>query len=143
MKNIIINENEYNMAMKKEEEYYEIIKKYFNFDNLIKTDKYHKFDYIHLNKNKNVYIELKTRKIKHNVFDCLIFNNDKILFGLSKNVDMIFIFEYCDKTLYIKYEKELFDNYTVKRINNRSDRGMKEFINCIFIPLKDMKEFIF
>lgn len=139
---MIIDKNEYDMAMKKEEQYYDIIKNYFNYDNLIRTNKFHKFDYIHKNNNKDVYIELKTRKIKHNIFDCLMFNNDKILFGLSKNVDMLFIFEYCDKTLYIKYDSDLFNKFCVKRINNRNDRQIKEYINAIFIPLIHMKELI-
>ena len=46
------DKNEYDIAMKKEEQYYDIIKNYFNYDNLIRTNKFHKFDYIHKNNNK-------------------------------------------------------------------------------------------
>jgi hypothetical protein len=68
-----------------------------------------------------------------------MFSNDKIKYGLLQNKKMIFIFEYSDITLYIKYDKELFKNYVVKYINNRSDRGIMEYMNAIFIPLSDMK----
>jgi hypothetical protein len=133
--NLIINEKEYNEAINKEIKFLPIIKNYFKLDNLIMTSQYHRFDY----EDENTLIELKTRKIRHNIFPTLMFSNDKIKYGLLQNKKMIFIFEYSDITLYIKYDKELFKNYVVKYINNRSDRGIMEYMNAIFIPLSDMK----
>ena len=133
--NIIINQNEYNLSVQKEIYFFNIIKKYFNLDNLIMTSQYHRFDY----EDENTLIELKTRKIRHNIFPTLMFSNDKILYGIKQNKKMIFIFEYSDITLYIKYDKELFKDFVIKYINNRNDRGASEFINAIFIPLKYMK----
>ena len=133
--NIIINQNEYNLSVQKEIYFFNIIKKYFNLDNLIMTSQYHRFDY----EDENTLIELKTRKIRHNIFPTLMFCNDKILYGIKQNKKMIFIFEYSDITLYIKYDKELFKDFVIKYINNRNDRGASEFINAIFIPLKYMK----
>jgi hypothetical protein len=133
--NLIINEKEYNEAINKEIKFLPIIKNYFKLENLKMTSQYHRFDY----QNEDTLIELKTRKIRHNIFPTLMFSNDKIKYGLLQNKKMIFIFEYSDITLYIKYDKELFKKYVVKYINNRSDRGIMEYMNTIFIPLKDMK----
>jgi hypothetical protein len=130
------NNYDYEIAKLKEDYYYPIIKEYFHLENLRQTSKYHKFDYI----NDEYHIELKSRKILSDTYDYLFFNYDKITYGLSKNVKMILIFEYIDKVLYIEYDKEKFDKYEVKRINNRNDRNKAEYINCIFIPLIDMKE---
>jgi len=133
--NLIINQKEYNEAINKEIKFLPIIKNYFKLENLKMTSQYHRFDY----ENEDTLIELKTRKIRHNIFPTLMFSNDKIKYGLLQNKKMIFIFEYSDITLYIKYDKELFKKYVVKYINNRSDRGIMEYMNTIFIPLKDMK----
>jgi hypothetical protein len=132
------NNLDYEEAKIKEDYYYPIISEYFQLENLRRTNKYHKFDYI----NDKYLIELKCRKIKSDTYDKLFFNYDKLIYGISQKKDMILIFEYIDKILYINFDKEKFLNYDVKRINNRNDRGKAEYINCIFIPLKDMKEMI-
>ena len=131
-----MNNFDYEEARKKEYYYLPIITKYFQLENLRLTSQYHKFDYM----NDKYLIELKCRKIKSDTYNKLFFNYDKLIYGISQKKDMILIFEYIDKVLYINFDKEKFINYEVKRINNRNDRGKAEYINCIFIPLSDMKE---
>jgi len=131
-------ENDYLIGKKVEDELFLDIKNKFNLLDLKQSEnKYAKFDYY----NNEYFIELKNRNCTSDKFNDIFFNYTKILHGLNLNKKMIFIFKFLDKTLYIKYDKLLFDNYLVKRINNRSDRGTNEFIICIFIPVKDMTIF--
>jgi hypothetical protein len=132
------NENDYLKGKKIEDELYLEIKKKFNLENLKQSEnKYDKFDYY----DDEYYIELKSRNCNSDKYNDIFFNYTKILYGLNHYKKMIFIFKFLDKTLYIKYDKLLFDKYLVKRINNRNDRGTNEFIMCIFIPVKDMTIF--
>ena len=132
------NENDYLIGKKVEDELFLDIKNKFNLLDLKQSEnKFAKFDYY----NNEYFIELKSRNCNSYKFNDIFFNYTKILHGLNFNKKMIFIFKFLDKTLYIKYDKLLFDNYLVKRINNRTDRGRNEFIICIFIPVKDMTIF--
>lgn len=129
--------NDYLKGKKREDYLYPLIKNKFNLNNLKQSiNQYDKFDYF----DDEYLIELKSRNCYSYTYNDIFFNNDKIIYGLNKNKKMIFVFEFIDKVLYIKYDNLIFNNYLVKKINNRSDRGRKEYINCIFIPLKDMLE---
>jgi len=128
---------DYLKGKEREDYLYPLIKNKFNLNNLKQSiNQYDKFDYY----DEEYLIELKSRNCYSYTYKDIFFNNDKIIYGLNKNKKMIFVFEFIDKVLFIKYDNLIFNKYLVKKINNRNDRGRKEYINSIFIPLKDMSE---
>ena len=78
-----------------EDKYLPIIKNYFNNDNIKKTPQNNLFDY----ECDGIKIELKSRRIKHNKYDTLIFGKNKYDKGLeyiNDNEKVYFIFNCLD-----------------------------------------------
>ncbi len=76
------------------------------------------------NPTKTVFVELKTRRIKHNTYDTTIVGLNKIAFCEQVgDVNYWFAFCYTDGIYVIKYDKELFDKFDVSHEYIRGPRN--------------------
>ena len=66
---------------------------------------YTKFDFY----NESYLFEVKTRNICSSKFKTALINTGKII---DRNI--IFMFQYLDKILYIRYDKEIFDTFEIE-----------------------------
>ena len=109
------------------------IEKFYNID-LIETDRYHVFDYI--DKDVNIYIELKTRTCKSNKYPDLMMGNNKIKCAdeyLKNNKKIYFVFYFTNGLYYIDYNENT--EYTIRR-GGRNDRGVNEYKDFVYFPQK-------
>jgi hypothetical protein len=99
---------------------------------------YNTFDYH--NKTKTVYVELKSRRICHDDYPTAIIGKNKVDFCTDPSKEYYFVYNYNDGIYYIKYDKELFDTFEVKRDYIRGDRiGCPGRANdVVYIPVSHL-----
>jgi hypothetical protein len=79
------------------------------------------FDYE--NPSKTIFVELKTRRIRHDTYDTALIGLNKVAFCNTINdVDYWFAYCYTDGIFVIKYDKELFDTFEVRHDYRRGPR---------------------
>ena len=91
------------------------------------------------NETKTVFVELKSRRNTHNQYDTTIIGENKIKMCINPDVNYYFVFLFTDGLYYIKYDKEIFKNFTIEkdlRIKYRYDVGQVEFKKVVHIPYK-------
>ena len=76
---------------------------------LIKQGGYSVMDYT--NDTKNVYVELKTRRIKHDAYPTALIGANKIEFCSDPTKNYYFVFCYSDGIYYIKYDASVFNTF--------------------------------
>jgi len=122
-------ENDYQYGEQQQKHIKPLLEKHFGFLN--EKERYSKYDF----ENDEICIEVKSRKNKHNAYSTTLLTANKIT---DTNKKIIFIFNFTDKLMYIKYDKEKFNTYTKKmfsRANQRWDE--KEYL---YIPITDLIE---
>lgn len=135
-----IQKNDLNFGFKSEEEIHVILEE--EFGKLLRSSKnpemgkYYEFDKY----NEDYFIEVKTRRIKHNQYPSLFFGNNKLIKGdelLKKNPNLrIFYLWRCNDGIYGWEHKS--SEYTIEK-RGRCDRGKDEFDNCVDIKQKYIK----
>ena len=90
--------------------------------------------------NDKYYIEIKTRRIRHNQYPTLIFGKNKLLKGdeiISNNPDIrIFYLWRCNDGIY-GWEHRSSDFYISQM--GRWDRGKREISDCVNVKQSDIK----
>tara|TARA_Y100000592_G_scaffold100911_1_gene183660 strand:+ start:535 stop:987 length:453 start_codon:yes stop_codon:yes gene_type:complete len=127
-------------GFKSEEEIHDILEQ--EFGKLFKSKfnpemgKFYEFDKY----NEEYFIEIKSRRIKHNQYDTLFFGKNKLVKGdeLLKKAPHLRIFYLwrCNDGIY-GWEHRSSDYEIRKR--GRCDRGKDEFDDCIDIKQKNIK----
>jgi len=135
-----IKRNDLNFGLKNEETIHSILEE--QFGNLLRSTrnpemgKYYEFDKY----NEDYFIELKTRRIKHNQYPTLFFGKNKLIKGdelLKKCPDLrIFYLWKCNDGIY-GWEHRSSEYDICKR--GRCDRGKDEFDDCVDINQKYIK----
>jgi len=90
------------------------------------------------NPNKTVFVELKSRRIKHNTYDTAIIGLNKIAFSDQlPEAEFWFAFCYSDGLFVIKYDKEVFDTLEVRHDYMRGPRNdtNNRPSSVVFIPI--------
>jgi len=89
---------------------------------------YSLFDYT----NDEIYIELKSRRVRHNQYPTTMVGYNKIK-CCEKNPDKVyyFVFNFTDGVYYWKYKPNVF---SISQ-GGRTDRGFREIKNYAFIPV--------
>jgi len=97
------------------------------------ADKYHPYDFV---KESKEYIELKTRRCKHDTYPTAMIGLNKINYA-KKNPE-------CKFKLLYKYEDGLYyhdvdptKNYQ-KACGGRADRGTPEWKTCCYVPREEL-----
>ena len=113
------------------------IQTFFNDDTIIKiTTKYSPFDYM----GNNCLIELKSRRCNSSTYPTTIIGINKFN-QIDPNIKYILIFSFTDIVLYIDYDEELFNTFSIKTVSRR-DRGRIESAKYYHIPIKNLKPII-
>jgi len=110
-----------------------ILEKYFA-DNLTKTSQYHTSDWVG---EEGVFYELKSRQtITEDTYATTIFPCYKCKIGENNPLILVFHFSSNNHTYYIKYDKEIFSNYTTQFVeaSRKSDIAIKHYE----IPIADL-----
>jgi len=108
-----------------------IIEKFLSITLTKSTDKYAIFDYY----NDNTFIELKTRRIKHDTYSTLMFGYNKFKKGLEHLKDgknVYFFFNCLDGIYYWKLTDDTKSHITIGT-GGRQDRGKDERRKLVFI----------
>lgn len=88
---------------------------------------------------KTVFVELKTRRIKHDAYPTTMIGLNKIQFcELDNEVDYWFAYCYTDGIWVIKYDRELFGNFEVCHNYRRGERAdaHNHADSVVFIPIE-------
>lgn len=104
------------------------LKEYFKKDIVEIDNKLSPFDY----ECSKYYYELKTRTNTLNKYPTTMIGRNKI--GGSKKTKLIFKFTDC--LTYIKYNKELFDTFEIKKFDRNSKEPNKK--DYIYIPIEHL-----
>jgi hypothetical protein len=98
------------------------------------------FDYE--NPSKTIFVELKTRRIRHDTYDTALIGFNKVAFCNTINdVDYWFAYCYTDGIFVIKFDKELFDTFEVRHDYRRGARDdcINREQSVVLIPTEHLK----
>lgn len=87
---------------------------------LSKTSNFAPMDFT--NESKTIYLELKTRRIPHNLYPTALIGKNKVDFCKGSTAECYFVFVYTDGLFYIKYDAALFETFVCEDF----ERGMRE-----------------
>jgi len=95
------------------------------------------FDY---DNGKDIYADLKTRRIKHDDYPTALIGGNKVEKALSnENAEHWFFYNYTDGLFAVKYDKEKFAKYS-RRMYKRGNRDdyHNRAADTYFIPCEDL-----
>lgn len=95
-------------------------------------NKFAPFDFV--DDTNTVFVELKTRRNKRTQYDTTMVPESKIKKIVDGNT-YYFCFKFTDGLYYIQYDKQIFDNFEVKK-GGRYDRGKPEIESYVYIPIE-------
>jgi hypothetical protein len=106
---------------------------------LQRTEPYHPMDFA--NSSKTVYVELKTRRIKHNAYPTALIGWNKVQFCSDPTKDYYFVYRYTDGLFYIKYSKEEFGTFRTEWNYVRGERVdcVNPASSVVHIPVEKLK----
>jgi len=88
------------------------------------------------NMNKTVYVELKTRRIRHNAYPTAIIGKNKVDFCSDPSKEYYFVFSYLDGVFYIKFDAELFASFETEGefVRGERDDCLNRPQSVVFVP---------
>lgn len=109
---------------------------------LIKQGGYSVMDYT--NDAKTVYVELKTRRIKHDDYPTALIGANKIEFCSDPTKNYFFVFCYSDGIYYIKYDASLFNTFERSDNYYRGERAdcINNAQSVFYIPIGRLTQYI-
>jgi hypothetical protein len=121
--------NDYNFGINKEIQLLPTIKDYLKDNTIYKLENCNEFDF----KGDNKYIELKSRRNKHNKFPSTMIGLNKIEKASTLDEYVYFFFSFEDGLYYWLYDKD----YELEiRQGGRWDRGKPEIKFYAFLPIE-------
>ena len=110
------------------------LKQFFKDPTITKTvNRNAAFDFV----GDNKFIELKSRNCLSTTYSTTMIGINKFK-NLNPDTDYYCVFKFTDAILYIKYNKDLFDEYESKP-GGRNDRGRPERAVYFFIPVNNLE----
>jgi len=98
------------------------------------------------NPQKTIFVELKSRRIKHDTYDTAIIGFNKIAFAnhFDDGTQFWFAFCYTDGVFVIKYNKTQFNEYEVRDNYVRGARNdtTNQPQKVVMIPISDLTELV-
>jgi len=97
------------------------------------------------NEDKSIYVELKSRRINHNKYPTAIIGLNKIRYLKKLNCEAYIAYKYDDGLFIIKYDKDTFKNFEIKRDFKtafRADVGYDEKSDVILIPYQSLTKIL-
>ena len=131
-------ENDYIFGKVNEHKLFSLIRDSFDLNMKQTKYKFDNFDFI----SDKFIIELKSRRINHNTYNEVFISYNKIVNYINSNhykkKQLILIFNFLDKIMFIIYDKELFD--TFKIIDVEFNKRINKIDKMIYIPFKYLIE---
>ena len=128
---------------KNEEETILKLDDYFKTKFFKNTNKYGIIDFF--NEDKKIYIELKSRRINHDLYPTALIGLNKIkYFKMLKDCECFICYKYNDGLFLLKYSNDLFKTFDIKKNfknNFRQDVGKNEFSDVVLIPYSSLKKY--
>ena len=89
---------------------------------------------------KPLYVELKTRRIRHDQYPTALISAHKVDFCKKSNSECYFVYQYTDGLFYIKYDEKVFESFWsgVYRRNESADMVARDK-QTVFIPVEHLK----
>ena len=135
--------NDISFGVKSEEANLDILQTFLDTQ-LERKGGYAVFDFE--NPTKTIFVELKSRRIKHDTYDTAIIGFNKIAFAnhFDDGTQFWFAFCYTDGVFVIKYNKAQFDEYEVRDDYVRGARNdtTNKPQKVIMIPIADLTELV-
>jgi hypothetical protein len=124
------------MGEENENKNVQTLSNFFKVELMKNKNKYAIIDWT--DKSNTIYIELKSRRIHHNLYPTAIIGLNKINFCNDPTKKYYFVFGYTDGLFYIQFEKELFKTFKIQpmKISYRADVGKNEINDVIHIPVE-------
>jgi hypothetical protein len=125
--------NDYSFGVNQEKIILNRLNTHFNDNLTLSNNKYECFD---AQGEKNKY-EIKSRRINHNLY------NDTIITRSKANNNIIFVFNFLDKLMFIQYDTEKFKKYKKSDTYQRKARKGEEkppYQKVYFIPINELTE---
>lgn len=97
-----------NFGLTSEENNRKTLEKFFGCG-LLKTGTYDPMDYT--DEAHTIFIEMKTRRIRHNQYPTALIGKNKVDFCKTSNATCYFVYVYVDGMFYVKYDPSLFDTF--------------------------------
>ena len=126
---------DYNIGLKYEIALLPILKSFFNDITIHQLDRFNTFDY----KGENKYIELKVRNCSHNKYETTMMGLNKIEKARFIKEEVFFVFKFTDGLYYYKFKRS--DKLILDK-GGRTDRGLNEIKDYIFIPNKLLEKMV-
>lgn len=123
-------------GLSKQKEYFEVIKE--QLDNTLKqSDKrFSLFDFF----GEKSYVELKSRKVRHNQYPDTMVGYNKIEFAeKSPSSKVFFVFSFTDGLYYYQFNKEHIGKGIRIDLGGRTDRGENEIKKYAYIDTNLLK----
>ena len=122
---------DYEFGFNKEKEILKIINNFFDRDINQSIDKLCKYDFY----DYKYKYELKSRRCDYNKYDTTILPVDKL------QRKTIYLFSFNDGLYYIKYKKEIFDEFEKKDFVRPKREGIRDIKKeYIYIPIDKLKK---
>ena len=98
------------------------------------------FDFV--NTESTIYVDLKTRRIRHDMYPTSIIGANKVEFAdMDNSKSYHFVYQYEDGLYGIQYDKELFKTFEIRDFQrgSRSDYDRNSQL-CYFIPVNHLRK---
>jgi hypothetical protein len=90
---------------------------------------------------KTIFVELKTRRIRHDQYPTALIGLNKVAFcEFEREVQYWFVFCYTDGLYAIKYDRELFANFETNDNFRRGDRPDVGETSVVYIPVEYLQK---
>jgi hypothetical protein len=135
----MLKKEDIEMGNKNESETIDVIDKTLETTLIKDEDKFSIFDWH--NKDKTIFVELKSRRLYKDKYPTTMIGTNKIKFCNDTIKSYYFFFKFFDGLYYIKYDKDLFKDFDIKynvKINYRNDVNKNEFRDFIYIPVNKL-----
>jgi hypothetical protein len=135
-KSQLLNTSDHEFGFSEEAKLEETIATYFN-TKLTKLSRFHKFDFITEDK---VFIELKSRRFKHDRYPTTMVGLDKFKY-LAPHQTALFIFNFTDGIYYYEYNQNSILAFEI-RLGGRTNRGCVEQKEYVYIPITQLNKMV-
>jgi hypothetical protein len=94
------------------------------------------------NPGKTIYVELKSRRIRHDTYPTAIIGLNKTEFARKSGVECYFVWLYTDGLFYCKYDPELWDTFEVNHDYFRGERAdcINRAQSIIYVPREHLQK---
>lgn len=104
---------------------------------LKKTGQYDVMDWS--DEAETIFIEMKTRRVKHNQYPTALIGKNKVEFCEKSNAICYFVYVYLDGMFYVKYDKALFDTFVCEDYQRGwREGGIAPVSPYVFIPYEHL-----